>query len=766
MKNIQPPEFNTIAEFAEKFINQTNTSVFLTGKAGTGKTTLLKKIVAHTHKQFAIVAPTGIAALNAGGVTIHSFFQLPFSAFIPNFTTQNLISNTHKFESKSTLTKHFKLNKNRKKLIRQLELLIIDEVSMLRADLLDAIDWALRNIRKINQPFGGVQVLFIGDLLQLPPVVKPEEWSVLSKYYQGIHFFNAQVFNEKKPIYIELDKIYRQSDTQFIHLLDNLRNNLLTQEDKHILNKYVKPNINDSEKKGFITLTTHNAIADEMNSVELAKIQSKPHKYKAEISGDFPSNIFPTEYEIELKVGAQVMFIKNDPSFEKNFFNGKMGTIQTLSADEVTVNFPEENKSIAVDKFEWSNIRYFLNEKKGEIEEQILGTFVQYPLKLAWAITIHKSQGLTFDKAILDVSRVFAPGQAYVALSRLRSLNGLVLTRPIVENGLENDRSVIEYSKNNASENELIDKLNEGTKSYLSVELQKAFYWDELVKTWVLFEQVCRSAGVKTEKYQDKECVKNHLSQIEQGAYVGAKFLNQLEKLISKADPDWKFIYERIQAAYTYFFNILDQIIESILIRKVDLASKKKAKQYQEDLSLLEDDTLNTLFHLAKIKSIIEVKSSNTTFTKENLKTKELLDYKAKKLERIVKDRFNTLNSTLLIEEGYDTEHIELVVKKKKVKQDKKDTYTQTLEMFEAGKLVDEIAKERQLSLSTIEGHITRLIQQEKIELSAVMEQKRIQEIEDILESAQGKTLGAIKEELGDRVSYSELRWVQASKML
>lgn len=766
MKNIQPTEFNTIAEFAEKFINQTNTSVFLTGKAGTGKTTLLKKIVAHTHKQFAIVAPTGIAALNAGGVTIHSFFQLPFSAFIPDFTTQNLISNTHKFESKSTLTKHFKLNKNRKKLIRQLELLIIDEVSMLRADLLDAIDWALRNIRKINQPFGGVQVLFIGDLLQLPPVVKPEEWSMLSKYYQGIHFFNAHVFNERKPIYIELDKIYRQSDTQFIHLLDNLRNNLLTQEDKHILNKYVKPNINDSEKKGFITLTTHNAIADEMNSVELAKIQSKPHKYKAEISGDFPSNIFPTEYEIELKVGAQVMFIKNDPSFEKNFFNGKMGTIQTLSADEVTVNFPEENKSIAVDKFEWSNIRYFLNEKKGEIEEQILGTFVQYPLKLAWAITIHKSQGLTFDKAILDVSRVFAPGQAYVALSRLRSLNGLLLTKPIVENGLENDRSVVEYSKNNASDNELIDKLNEGTKSYLSFELQKAFNWDELVKTWVLFEQACSNAGVKTEKYQDKEWVKNHLSQVEQDTNVGKKFLNQLEKLISIDAPDWKYIHERIQAAYTYFFDILDQIIESILIRKVDLASKKKAKQYQEELGLLEDDTLNTLFHLAKIKSIIEVKSSNSTFTKENLKTKELLDYKAKKLERIVKDRFNTLNSTLLIEEGYDTEHIELVVNKKKVKQDKKDTYSLTLEMFEAGKLINEIAKERQLSLSTIEGHIARLIQQEKIELSAVMEQKRIQEVEDILEGAQGKTLGAIKEELGDSVSYAELRWVQASKML
>ena len=417
---------NAVAAFAEQFINQTNQSIFLTGKAGTGKTTLLRKIMASTHKNAVIVAPTGIAALNAGGVTIHSFFQLPFSGFIPEFGAQAAFTDTVKFETKDTLLRHFTMNKTRLKIIRSIELLIIDEVSMLRADLLDAIDWTLRNVRGIHQPFGNVQVLFIGDLLQLPPVAKQEEWQVLRQYYNGIFFFHARVLQEIQPIYIELSTIYRQQDQDFIQLLNQLRNNQITADDLSILNKYVRTNFDATKEEGYITLSTHNSKADLINSKALEALKEKEWNYASEITGEYPKHLYPIEPTLSLKLGAQVMFIKNDNSIEKHYFNGKMGRIKSLSEQEITVYFPEEKKSINVEKFEWNNIRYVLNEATGAIEEEVIGTFVQYPLKLAWAITVHKSQGLTFDKAVLDVSDVFAPGQAYVALSRLRTLEGLV----------------------------------------------------------------------------------------------------------------------------------------------------------------------------------------------------------------------------------------------------------------------------------------------------------------------------------------------------
>ncbi len=424
-------ESNEVAEFVERFINQTNRSIFLTGKAGTGKTTLLKKIVSSTYKQTVIVAPTGIAALNAGGVTIHSFFQLPFGGFIPDFKVEAQFSDHVKLETKSTLMRHFKMNASRRAVLRNLELLIIDEVSMLRADVLDSIDWTLRNVRKINKPFGGVQVLYIGDLLQLPPVIKPQEWSFLRDYYQGIYFFNAHVVHESPPLYIELEKVYRQKDQLFLDILNNLRNNKVTAEDVAHLNNYVQPNFDATKQEDYITLTTHNRDADRINQEALDRLKTNELKYHAEVTGTFPDHLFPIEEELKLKIGAQVMFIKNDISSDKVFYNGKMGKVVALEEDEIKVNFPAEKKTITVDKYEWNNIQYSIDPSTGEVEEKVLGTFVHYPLKLAWAITVHKSQGLTFDKAVLDVSKVFVPGQAYVALSRLRSLEGVVLLRPI-----------------------------------------------------------------------------------------------------------------------------------------------------------------------------------------------------------------------------------------------------------------------------------------------------------------------------------------------
>ena len=369
------------AKYTLQFINQTQRSVFLTGKAGTGKTTLLREIIETTHKNTVVVAPTGIAALNAGGVTIHSMFQLPFSGFIPSHTADFQFSETLKFETKESLRRHFKMNGQKKAVIRNMELLVIDEVSMLRADLLDAMDYMMQTVRKKAAPFGGVQVLFIGDLLQLPPVIRDEEWRTLRNYYKGKFFFHSHVIQQNPPLYIELSKIFRQTDSDFISVLNNLRNNQITPEDVRILNQYVKPDFDLKANKGYITLTTHNAKADAMNAQALQDLKGELITYTPEIIGDFPEKIYPIEYNLQLKVGAQIMFVKNDLNFEKNYFNGKMGIIKSLSSQEILVHFPEENKTIEVEKYEWQNIRYKVNALTKEVEEEVLGTFVHsFPL--------------------------------------------------------------------------------------------------------------------------------------------------------------------------------------------------------------------------------------------------------------------------------------------------------------------------------------------------------------------------------------------------
>ena len=451
--------FTKEAEYVLQFINLTKQNIFLTGKAGTGKTTLLREIVKNTHKKTVIVAPTGIAAINAGGVTIHSMFQLPFGCFVPSFTSENYSVYT-KVENKNTIYKHFKFSGQKRNVLINLELLVIDEVSMLRPDLLDAIDFVLQKIKRNTLPFGGVQVLFIGDLLQLPPIIKPDEWQVIKDYYKGKFFFHAQVFQNQQPLYIELEKIYRQQDMTFVDILNNLRNNIITLEDKKLLEKYINPAFDTKANKGYITITTHNNKADFINKNELQAIDLPSVKFYATVTGDFPQHQYPIEEVLEFKIGAQVMFIKNDPNPEKRYFNGKMGFITTLNTEEIIVHFPEENVFITVEEHEWNNIKYSLNESSKDIEEEVLGTFVQYPIRLAWAITVHKSQGLTFEKAVLDVSDVFVAGQLYVALSRLTSLNGLVLMNHLNMNGITNEQDVMEYATNKADKQTIEQNLS------------------------------------------------------------------------------------------------------------------------------------------------------------------------------------------------------------------------------------------------------------------------------------------------------------------
>ena len=750
-----------IADFTERFINQTNRSIFLTGKAGTGKTTLLRKIVESTHKQTVIVAPTGIAALNAGGVTIHSFFQLPFGGFLPDFNAEPSFSGQVKLESKSTLLRHFKMNNTRRTLIRNLELLIIDEVSMLRCDLLDAMDWSLRNLRKINEPFGGVQVLFIGDLMQLPPVVKPKEWNFLRNYYQGMFFFHAHVVQQADPIYLELQKVYRQSDETFLSILNNLRENKITPGDIEILNRHVKKDFNPEDHEEYITLTTHNADADRINQNALNRLEGKSVFFEAEVKGNFPDYLSPIDATLELKIGAQVMFIKNDISFEKHFYNGKMGQVVSMDYDEIKVRFPKEKKTITVDRYEWENIQYTLNPATGEVEQKVLGTFVHFPLKLAWAITVHKSQGLTFEKAVIDVSKVFAPGQSYVALSRLRSLEGLVLLNPIRKNGLYISEDVADYATTKNELPDLSHALQDETNKYLNQTLVRAFDWVELMDKWKSHEVTYKEHGSKSQKGKNRSWITQQVQILSGMIDASRKFRNQLNKLFNGKKVDLNHIAERTNAAYDYFFKSFDNVLHSNLRKMAELQQQRNTTQYNSELEELDELTTEAILRLKRAKRLIESAAEGISFAKDQLWSEEIQKYKIAKVAA-VKQEMRASNSSF----DFDTDFIQLKTKssKKKEKKEKKlTTYERTLAMIQDGLSIEAIAKERQLGESTIYAHCERLIKSEKIELRDVMPTERINELSDIFDDFEGDSLTPLKEKVGDLFTWEELKLYRAS---
>jgi PIF1-like helicase/Helix-turn-helix domain len=755
------------AQYVTKFINQTNRSIFLTGKAGTGKTTLLRKIIASTHKKAAIVAPTGIAAINAGGVTIHSMFQLPFAAFIPDFKGDLLVGERVKFESKDSLVKHFKFAGKRRELLITLELLIIDEVSMLRADLLDAIDWTLRSIRKRNESFGGVQVLFIGDLLQLPPVVKSDEWSELRNYYQGIYFFHAHVVQQFPPIYIELNKVYRQEDQNFIELLNHLRNNRIDQDDLKLLANYVKPDFDAKQHTGYITLTTHNIKADTMNSSALNALSEKSHFYSAEVNGEFPPHMFPLEEQLELKIGAQVMFIKNDLSIEKRYFNGKTGVVKSLSSQEIIVYFPDDKSSIEVDKYEWQNIRYSVDPMTKEIKEEVLGTFIHYPLKLAWAITIHKSQGLTFDKAVLDVSNVFAPGQAYVALSRLRSLDGLVLLAPLQMNGLSNDQQVMQYASTKAEASHLLEVLEEDTIEFLKNYLLTAFDWRDMATKWRIHEASYGSSASKSEKSKHALWAARQSKVILDALEPSQKFVVQLTNLFSVRPLNLQLISERVAAANNYFMKSIEGSLMSVMAKKEEVKRIKKIKSYYEELEEIEEALFELIAGLKRSFKLVQLLLENKEFTKDAIWSDDLLYYRKELLNRVKSELQPVV--TLM---DYTEEEEEMINKRvassknTTTKKAKKSTYEITYEMLKEGKTISQISAERVMSESTIFSHLTNLIKQQQLSINEILDENRIKELEVIFEDYTDTSLTPLKEQVGDAFSWEELRLFKASKQV
>ncbi len=746
------------AAYTLRFINQTQRSVFLTGKAGTGKTTLLREIIETTHKNTVVVAPTGIAALNAGGVTIHSMFQLPFGGFIPDNSAPNF-SEGSKFETKVSLRRHFKMSALKKSVIRNMELLIIDEVSMLRADLLDAMDFMMQTVRKKNNPFGGVQVLFIGDLLQLPPVIRDDEWRILKNYYQGKFFFHSHLVQQNPPLYIELDKIFRQTDDAFISVLNNLRNNQISNEDIAALNQYVQPDFDLKANKGYITLTTHNTKADLMNTDALDSLEGKEWLYSPEIIGDFPDKIFPVEAQLRLKEGAQIMFVKNDLSFDKKYFNGKMGIIKSLSAKEILVHFPEENKTIEVEKYEWQNIRYKVNNTTKEIEEEVLGTFVHYPIKLAWAITVHKSQGLTFDKAALDVSQVFLPGQAYVALSRLRSLQGLILLSPLQMNGISNDQDVMDYSLNKATETHLQNALHFETKNFIHQYLVETFDWAELAQEWRNHQFSYNEKSEVSSKAKYSYWAKEQTERMEKVVEPAKKFIQQLNVLFSQETVDLNHISERMQAAYTYFFAPMDELVFEILWKLEEVKRLKKAKAYFDELVFLEELQTKAVLRLMKAKLLIETVVVGETISKEKLTSPEIQLYISRKVTAI-QATFKKVNANL-IEDDLDEERY--LPKKKSKSSTKKTTIEETYDLWKQNNSIDEIASIRVLTKQTIYGHFVKLIQSEKVAIEDIIPSDKLDELAAAFKGYKDESLNALMEKHSDLFSWEEARMFKAS---
>ncbi|MBF7093541.1 helix-turn-helix domain-containing protein [Flavobacterium sp. ALJ2] len=746
------------AAYTLQFINQTQRSVFLTGKAGTGKTTLLREIIETTHKNTVVVAPTGIAALNAGGVTIHSMFQLPFAGFIPDNSSPQF-SETTKFETKATLRRHFKMNNVKRAVIRNMELLVIDEVSMLRADLLDAMDFMMQTVRKNSNPFGGVQVLFIGDLLQLPPVIRDEEWRTLRTYYRGKFFFHSHVIQQNPPLYIELSKIFRQTDDSFISVLNNLRNNQITPQDIQSLNQYVQPDFDLKSNPGYITLTTHNAKADTINNQAITDLKGKMNNYFPDIVGDFPEKIYPLDPNLQLKVGAQVMFVKNDLSFDKNYFNGKMGVIKSLSSQEIRVHFPDEDKTIEVEKYEWQNIRYKVDEMTQEIEEEVLGTFVQYPIKLAWAITVHKSQGLTFDKAALDVSQVFLPGQAYVALSRLRSLNGLILLSPLRMNGISNDQDVMDYALNKASEELLKNSLHFETKNFIHKYLTNSFDWADLAQEWRNHQYSYNDKSESSQKAKHATWAKEQTLIIESLVDPAKKFMTQLNRIFNNETVDLVHVSERIEAAYGYFMKPMDDLVYELLYKMEEIQRAKKMKAFYDELNSLEELQTKAVLRLMKARLLIETVVAGETISKEKLTSPEIKSYKSKKTT-IIQDNFKSKNIDLIDDVEPIRRYSAKVTKEKTVK---KSTVEETYELWLQKMSIQEIATIRKLTTQTIESHLVKLIQEKKIKIEAVLSLDKIAALTEAFQFYQEESLTGLKEQHGEKFSWDELRMFKAS---
>ncbi len=711
-------ELNTAWEFVEK----TGKSVFLTGKAGTGKTTFLKRVVEESKKRVVVVAPTGIAAINAGGVTIHSFFQLPLHPFIPGM----------KIESK------FAFSKEKRSIIKTIDILIIDEISMVRSDLLDAIDSVLRRFRNRHKPFGGVQLLMIGDLQQLSPVVTDEDVQFLSQYYPSPYFFGSHALARTDYVTIELKEVYRQQDAVFISMLNAVRGGRPSIEVIRALNSRYCPGFVPPPDEGYIRLTTHNHIADEYNSRQLSLIDDQAHSFEAEVSGNFPESSYPVDFRLELKAGAQVMFVKNDPSSDKRYYNGKIGIVTDFYEEYIMVQCPGEDEKIAVEPLEWENSRYVINEQTQEMESEVIGIFRQYPLRLAWAITIHKSQGLTFDKAIIDAASAFASGQVYVALSRCRTLEGMVLATPLRQDAVITDLRVEDYIEGQeAAAVRSLSRLDSIKEEYYKELLGELFDFNELASLQKRMLGVCKDfpSGTVVGLAQKHNDILNDLGGMV--VPVGIKW----QKIIAQKPFEEIVSSEfrlRIRNGCSYFLEQINTAYGDFLEKTADIKAENKEliKRYGNIWNDLD-------FELKVIRNLLKAMSVQDFTTDDYLRERQKAVYEA---SDFVPKQLKTPKKT-----GRTSE-------KKPVKEKKEDTKVTTFKLYKQGHSIKEIAKERDLNQQTIVRHLTHYVAKGMLAVEEFVPEAKADAVREAVESLGSlKGLAAIKEACPEDVTYQDI---------
>ena len=814
---------NQDLQLAFDFVQYTNRSIFLTGKAGTGKTTFLKDLKLISPKRMIVVAPTGVAAINAGGVTIHSFFQLPFHPYIPSFY---LPDNDRAGQADQNDPPGYKMSREKINIIKSLDLLIIDEISMVRADTLDAIDSALRRYKSRYLPFGGVQLLMIGDLQQLAPVVKDEDREILSKYYDSYFFFGSKALSSTEYVTIELKHIYRQNDQVFIDLLNKVRDNNVDQEVLTELNKRYIPDFDPDSGGGYITLTTHNYQAQEINDSKLEKLPGRTHSFTATIKDEFPELSYPNANELILKVGAQVMFVKNDLSRDKLFFNGKIGKVKYFEDDIIVVKCPDDDFNIRVEIVEWQNVKYTINEENKEIEETVIGTFTQYPLKLAWAITIHKSQGLTFDRAVIDACAAFAHGQVYVALSRCRTLDGIVLSSRINRRSLTDDPAVSDFIKSPAQNRPDRNELEESKKAYQRQLLSELFGFSLLTNRLnyclkIVNEHKDKLLGNPVERLENMlTAVRTDLLE------VSEKFQLQVKILLDR-EPDTEAnipLQERVKKAAVYFSDKLEADLKEIISGfHVETDNKTVRKSVTEALERTRKEGVTNLACLnvvrqgfetgkylgARAKSAIDIPPARSRPLKSvedtsgnikhpvllrqlkewrNIKAKEtdlphymilpqktmvtLANFVPQSLPALKQVKgMGTKKSEKYGEELLDIiisyctkENIEapdiILIEKKQEKKVKDETKKISFDLFREGKTIAQIAEERAFSINTIEGHLANYVGTGEIPVDKFVSQEITDLITGQFEGSEDFKMGPVKEALGDKVSWSDIRFV------
>lgn len=696
------------------FVERTGVSIFLTGKAGTGKTTFLRQVMKNSSKTAVVVAPTGVAAMNAGGVTIHSFFQISPAPYIPGMKTPE--------------NSKYGFSKQKLRVIRSLDLLVIDEISMVRADLLDALDEALRRYRRNQRPFGGVQLLMIGDLQQLAPVVTPRDEEILANHYSTPYFFGSHALAQIPYVTIRLEKVFRQQNPRFVELLNHVRDNLLTAEDVAMLRSRLDPNFIPADRSGYIRLTTHNASADSYNDRQMRRLPTPEITYKASITGIFPESLYPTAAELTLKVGAQVMFIKNDTG-SRQYYNGLIGTI--VAADRLRAMVAVEGRQdpIEVTPQPWENTKYKINESTNAIETEIQGTFTQMPLRPAWAITIHKSQGLTFDKVVIDAGASFAPGQVYVALSRCRSLEGIVLATPIYTDSLRPDPAVKSYIVSREEEvRHSVEMLPQIRRQYHRALIEELFNFREISMLHSQLERQVLQIFSKMFPSESARLVETSGRFRSEVLDIADKWIITLRTMSQQQLDDPEFL-QRIRNGAVYFYNKIVEIYGDLPARATKIKSEnKKASQRVGELAV---DLRQAL--MARLYLLRDINESGFTIS-------NYLGFKQQALLKATRDPAEEARERRRREaEEERTARRAARGKKspssrKRQSEPKESTYEITLRLFRQGLSREEIARERSMAYATITGHLARYILTGEITLEEILSPIEIRTISSVLQ--------------------------------